>query len=235
MNGTTPERLAECAERIGYSFTNPELLRHALIHRSWQAEHDDSINNERLEFLGDAILGWVVADLAFHKLSDMPEGKLSDLRISVVNMHALAAVATELQLGEFILLGKGEDAAGGREKSSILADALEAVIGAVYMDGGSSAAFAFVERLFAPELDAALPHLDKFDAKSRLQELCGRLGLNAPHYVTEGEGPDHERVFTATVLVNGTEFGMGTGRTKKAAEQIAATHAYDALAEEGDA
>ncbi len=235
MNGTTPEQLTECAQRIGYSFNNPELLRHALVHRSWQAEHDDSINNERLEFLGDAVLGWVIADLAFHRLGDMPEGKLSDLRISVVNMNALAELARTLGLGDFILLGKGEDAAGGRDKSSILSDAMEAVLGAVYLDGGASAAFGLVEKLFSPALEAALPHLDMFDAKSRLQELCSRLGYSSPTYETDGEGPDHERIFTACVYVDGVERGTGIGKTKKAAEQIAATQAHLVLSQQDDA
>ncbi|MEY4015949.1 MAG: ribonuclease, partial [Actinomycetota bacterium] len=110
--------LSECASRIGYAFRNPALLRQALIHRSWQAENSDPLTNERFEFLGDAVLGWVIADVAFHRLSDMPEGKLTDLRRSVVNMHALSDIARQLGIGEFLLLGKGEDAAGGRDKSS---------------------------------------------------------------------------------------------------------------------
>ena len=135
MSDSENSTLSECASRIGYEFHNPALLRQALIHRSWQAENSDPLTNERFEFLGDAVLGWVIADVAFHRLSDMPEGKLTDLRRSVVNMHALAEIARQLGIGEFLLLGKGEDAAGGRDKSSILADALEALIGAVYLDG----------------------------------------------------------------------------------------------------
>jgi ribonuclease-3 len=223
------DALAECSERIGHEFADQSLLRQALIHRSWQAENDSPITNERLEFLGDAVLGWVVADLAFHRLSDLPEGKLTDLRRSVVNMHALAEVARSLGIGEFLLLGKGEDAAGGRDKSSILADALEALIGAVYLDAGSVAAHRVVRSLMENLIEEAIPHLEMFDAKTRLQELCARLNLAAPVYEVEGEGPDHERLFTATVLVNGVCHGLGDGRTKKAAEQIAAVGAYNAL------
>ena len=235
MSDLENSALSECASRIGYSFSNPALLRQALIHRSWQAENSDPVTNERFEFLGDAVLGWVIADVAFHRLSDMPEGKLTDLRRSVVNMHALADIARQLGIGEFLLLGKGEDAAGGRDKSSILADALEALIGAVYLDGGAPAAYEMVKRLLSDSVEEAIPHLEMFDAKTRLQELCARLSIGIPLYEVEGEGPDHERVFTAVVHVDGRSYGSGEGRTKKAAEQIAAVGAYDALVEQHNA
>ncbi len=229
MSHEPDERLPKCAEVIGHSFANTDLIYQALVHRSWQAENDEAFSNERPEFLGDAVLGWAVADIAFHRLADLPEGKLTDLRRSVVNMHALSDIAREIGLGDFILLGKGEDAAGGRDKSSILADALEALIGAVYLDGGAQQAFALVERLLADSIEAAIPHLDSFDSKTRLQEMCARLGLGAPMYNTEGVGPDHERVFTAYAVVNGKNIGSGTGRTKKAAEQVAAHVAFESL------
>ena len=235
MSDSENSTLSECASRIGYVFQNPALLRQALIHRSWQAENSDPLTNERFEFLGDAVLGWVIADVAFHRLSDMPEGKLTDLRRSVVNMHALAEIARQLGIGEFLLLGKGEDAAGGRDKSSILADALEALIGAVYLDGGAPAAYEMVKRLLSDSVEEAIPHLEMFDAKTRLQELCARLSIGIPLYEVEGEGPDHERVFTAVVHVDGRSYGSGEGRTKKAAEQIAAVGAYDALVEQHNA
>jgi len=235
MSDSENSTLSECASRIGYEFHNPALLRQALIHRSWQAENSDPLTNERFEFLGDAVLGWVIADVAFHRLSDMPEGKLTDLRRSVVNMHALAEIARQLGIGEFLLLGKGEDAAGGRDKSSILADALEALIGAVYLDGGAPAAYEMVKRLLSDSVEEAIPHLEMFDAKTRLQELCARLSIGIPLYEVEGEGPDHERVFTAVVHVDGRSYGSGEGRTKKAAEQIAAVGAYDALVEQHNA
>lgn len=226
------ERLAKCAEIVGHTFSDPHLIHQALVHRSWQAENGEAFSNERLEFLGDAVLGWAVADIAFHRLGEMPEGKLTDLRRSVVNMHALADIAREIGLGDFILLGKGEDAAGGRDKSSILADALEALIGAVYLDGGSQKAFALVERLLNDSIELAIPNLESFDSKTRLQEICARLGLGAPTYTTEGVGPDHERVFTAQAIVNGKNLGSGSGRTKKAAEQVAAVVAYESLTED---
>lgn len=235
MSDLENSALSECALRIGYEFQNPSLLRQALIHRSWQAENSDPLTNERFEFLGDAVLGWVIADVAFHRLADMPEGKLTDLRRSVVNMHALADIARQLGIGEFLLLGKGEDAAGGRDKSSILADALEALIGAVYLDGGAPAAYEMVKRLLADSVEEAIPHLEMFDAKTRLQELCARLSIGIPMYEVEGEGPDHERIFTAVLYVDGRAYGSGIGRTKKAAEQIAAVGAYDALVEQHNA
>jgi ribonuclease-3 len=235
MSDLENSSLSECASRIGYEFQNPALLRQALIHRSWQAENSDPLTNERFEFLGDAVLGWVIADVAFHRLADMPEGKLTDLRRSVVNMHALADIARQLGIGEFLLLGKGEDAAGGRDKSSILADALEALIGAVYLDGGAPAAYEMVKRLLTDSVEEAIPHLEMFDAKTRLQELCARLSIGIPIYEVEGEGPDHERVFTAVLYVDGRAYGSGIGRTKKAAEQIAAVGAYDALVEQHNA
>jgi len=219
----------ECARRLGHVFSRPELLREALLHRSWQAEHGEPVSNERLEFLGDAVLGWVVADIAFHMMSDMPEGKLTDLRRSVVNMHALADIAREIGIGEFIMLGRGEAASGGHDKESILSDTLEALFGAVYLDAGPAAAFDLVRRIMMPAIVEAVPHLEMFDAKTRLQELCAQLGLGAPEYVTTGEGPDHERVFTAHVRVAGIDHAPGKGRTKKAAEQVAALQAHESL------
>lgn len=224
-------RLAKCADVIGHSFSNTGLLYEALVHRSWQAENGEAFSNERLEFLGDAVLGWAVADIAFHRLGDSPEGKLTDLRRSVVNMHALSDIARRIGLGDFILLGKGETAAGGRDKSSILADALEALIGAVYLDAGAEKAFTLVQTLLSDSVEAAIPNLESFDSKTRLQEMCARLGLGAPVYKTEGVGPDHERIFTAYAMVNGKDLGSGTGRTKKAAEQVAAHVAFESLSE----
>lgn len=229
MTGVGDDALDACSAQIGYQFIDAQLLRTALIHRSWQAEHGSSVSNERLEFLGDAVLGWVVADMAFRRLDDVHEGKLTDLRISVVNQQALAERARELGIGEFIMLGKGEDAAGGRDKASILSDALEAIIGAVYLDGGATAAYDLVHRIFSDKLEQAIPTMDMFDAKSRLQELCARNGYSVPKYVTEGDGPDHDRVFSTAVYVDNSIVGRGNGRTKKAAEQAAAVEACGAL------
>lgn len=235
MASVGDDAIHECAARLGYSFLDVELLRTALIHRSWQAEHGTESSNERLEFLGDAVLGWVIADMAFRRLEDVHEGKLTDLRISVVNQQALAERARDLGIGEFILLGKGEDAAGGRDKPSILSDALEALIGAIYLDGGATAAYDVVRRVFTESLEKSIPTMDMFDAKSRLQELCARIGASVPSYVTEGEGPDHDRVFSTAVYVDGKVAGRGTGRTKKAAEQAAAVEACSELAHSNDA
>lgn len=235
MSSVGDDALSACSAQIGYHFITTDLLRTALIHRSWQAEHGSESSNERLEFLGDAVLGWVVADMAFRRLDDVHEGKLTDLRISIVNQQALAERARELGIGDYILLGKGEDAAGGRDNASILSDALEAVIGAVYLDGGATAAYDVVQRLFSDKLEQAIPTMDMFDAKSRLQELCARRGFSIPKYVTEGDGPDHDRVFTTAVYVNADVAGRGTGRTKKAAEQAAAVQACGTLAESHDA
>jgi ribonuclease III len=212
----------DLAERIGYSFSDPSLITRAMAHRSWCAEHPGTESNERLEFLGDAVLGWVVADLAYHRYSDLPEGALTGVRKGVVNALALADVAVALGLGEHLLLGRGEDAAGGREKPSILSDALEALFGAVYVDGGPPAARHVVERLIGPRLANTAARLDFLDYKSRLQELAVRHGAGVPEYHTRAEGPDHAKRFFASVVIDGRIAGEGTGSSKKAAEQAAA-------------
>ena len=186
-------------------------------------------SNERLEFLGDAVLGWIVAELAYRQHADLAEGKLTDLRKSVVNATALAEVARELGIGPFLLLGKGEAAAGGRAKPSILSDAFEAVLGAVYLDGGATAAAALVERLFVHRMAAAAQRLDRLDYKTVLQELTARLHDTAPVYVLTDTGPDHDKRFFATVIVAGQQVGKGEGRSKKLAEQAAAEQAWHLL------
>jgi ribonuclease-3 len=217
------------SRRLGYEFKDQSLLRRALAHRSWCAEVGGEPSNERLEFLGDAVLGWVVAEIAYRRHNDLPEGKLTDLRKSVVNATALAEVAESVGLGEWLLLGKGEDAAGGRQKPSILSDAFEAVLGAVYLDGGVDAAKALVSRLFSDRLDVAAGQLDRLDHKTLLQELTARLYDTAPVYLLTESGPDHSKTFKATVLVAGTALGLGEGKSKKLAEQQAASEAYEAL------
>lgn len=225
--------LATLQDRIGHEFADPSLLRRAMCHRSWVAEAPGvEASNERLEFLGDAVLGWVVADLVFRNYADLAEGALTDLRKSVVNANALAAVANDLELGEYLLLGRGEDAAGGRRKTSILSDAMEAVLGAVYLDGGRDAAFEAVERLFEPRLDAAVDSLHRLDYKSALQELLAREGRPGPDYKVTSTGPDHDKTFTAKVLVAKQLLGRGEGRSKKSAEQAAAAAAYESLVDE---
>ena len=220
--------LSQLSARLGYAFTDISLLETAMHHRSWNAENDGGESNERLEFLGDAVLGWVVADIVYTQHSDLPEGKLTDLRKSVVNANALAEVAAELGIGEFLMLGKGEDTAGGREKTSILSDALEAVIGAVYIDAGPQATHDVVSALMGKRIVDAVGGLDRLDAKTRLQELASKLEAHV-HYKVEDEGPDHEKMFFATVFVGDRELGYGEGKSKKAAEQIAAEIACDVL------
>ena len=220
--------LSQLSARLGYAFTNISLLETAMHHRSWNAENDGGESNERLEFLGDAVLGWVVADIVYSQHNDLPEGKLTDLRKSVVNANALAEVAMDLGIGEYLMLGKGEDTAGGREKTSILSDALEAVIGAVYIDAGPQATHDVVSALMGKRIVDAVGGLDRLDAKTRLQELASKLEAHV-HYKVEDEGPDHEKMFFATVFVGDRELGYGEGKSKKAAEQIAAEIACDVL------
>lgn len=204
-----------------------------MAHRSWCAEHPGHDSNERLEFLGDAVLGWVIADLVYREHHDLPEGKLTDLRKSVVNATALAEMAESVDLGPCLLLGKGEATAGGRRKPSILSDAFEAVIGAVYLDGGVLAASELIRRHFAQPLTTAAGQLDRLDFKTLLQELAARRSAGAPVYVVSDDGPEHAKTFTAAVLVAGERRGEGVGRSKKLAEQAAARMAFEALVAEG--
>jgi ribonuclease-3 len=223
------ERLEQLAERVGHRFGDLSLLERSLAHRSWCAETPGEESNERLEFLGDAVLGWVVADLAYGDFDQLPEGLLTDLRKSVVNAVALAQVAEQIDLGPHIKLGKGESAAGGAEKPSILSDALEAVIAAVYLDAGADAAYAMVSRLIAPRMSRSIDRLDQLDHKTQLQELSARQGRGTPTYQITSTGPDHAKSFTAEALVDGEVLGTGTGRSKKAAEQGAAAEACAAI------
>lgn len=217
--------------RLGYAFVDRALLRQALAHRSWCAEFPGNASNERLEFLGDAVLGWTIADLVYRNYPDLPEGKLTDLRKAVVNAGALASVADELDLGQELLLGKGEAAAGGRRKPSILSDALEAVFGAVYLDGGSEAARSLIERSLSSRILEAVGRLGGLDHKTTLQELSAELFGAPPVYVLVADGPDHAKRFEATVHIKGTPWGAGEGRSKKQAEQAAAREACTRLRE----
>ncbi|SHN81437.1 ribonuclease-3 [Geodermatophilus obscurus] len=210
------------------------LLALALTHRSYAYEHGGLPTNERLEFLGDSVLGLVVTDELYRRHPELPEGRLAKLRASVVNMTSLAGVARRLGdggLGPHLLLGRGEETTGGREKDSILADAVEAIIGAVHVGLGLDTAAAIVHRLFDPLLDQAATRGAGLDWKTSLQELGARLGLGAPAYVVEDTGPDHAKTFTAAVVLSGTVYGRGAGRTKKAAEQEAAEAAWHALSD----
>jgi ribonuclease III len=219
------------SRRIHYEFRDASILRQALSHRSWCSEHPGELSNERLEFLGDAILGFVIAELAYSRHLDLPEGKLTDLRKAVVNAGSLAEVARTIGLGEEIMLGKGEAMAAGHDKPSILSDAFEAVIGAVYIDGGIEAASALVERFVGPGLGNAVLLLDTLDQKTALQELVAKLDLKAPAYIIREEGPDHQKLFFAEVVVDGQVLGSGEGRSKKVAEAQAAREAGTRLRE----
>ncbi len=221
-----PNDSAALLERLGRPFNDPVLLDRALAHRSWCAENDGAVSNERLEFLGDAVLGLVVTDHLFLAYPDLPEGELAKVRASLVSSEALAEVAASLDLGSFILLGKGEAASGGREKPSILADAMEAVIGAVYIDGGWSAASDLVMRLLGDRIEEAAAGPGGHDYKTRLQELAAHRFDQLPRYEVHDEGPDHAKHFFAKVFLAGHERGRGEGRSKKQAEQGAARAAW---------
>lgn len=218
------------ADRLGRRFCDPTLLGRALAHRSWCAEVAGEESNERLEFLGDSVLGLVITDYIYRAHPALPEGELAKVRASVVNSALLAEVAAELDIGSHLLLGKGEDASGGREKPSILADAMEAVIGAVYLDGGWEAAADLVLALLGERVATAAVGPGGQDYKTRLQELAARTFDQLPRYTVADEGPDHAKKFFATVSVAGIQRGTGEGRSKKQAEQAAAREAWAALA-----
>jgi ribonuclease-3 len=201
----------------------------ALRHRSWCAENPGWESNERLEFLGDSVLGLIVTSHLFRTYSDIPEGELTKVRASVVNSATLAEVAAELDVGSSLMLGKGEDQSGGREKPSILADATEALIGSVYIDQGWDAAQRVVMDLFGARIEEAAAGPGGQDYKTRLQELCAGLFDQLPRYSVTDEGPDHAKEFEATVHLRGEPFGKGRGRSKKQAEQAAARQAWEKL------
>ena len=208
---------------------SPELLQLALTHRSYAYENGGLPTNERLEFLGDSILGVVVTDTLYNDFPDRPEGELAKMRAAVVNARALADVARTIGLGTNIYLGKGESKSGGSDKDSILADTLEAVLGAVYIDQGLEPAAGLVHRLFDPLIERSGGLGAGLDWKTSLQERTAELGLGAPMYRVVDEGPEHDKEFHASVFVADEVRGQGKGRSKKVAEQIAAEQAWTAL------
>ncbi|SEI99443.1 ribonuclease III [Demequina mangrovi] len=208
---------------------DPDLLVLALTHRSFAYEAGGLPTNERLEFLGDSVLGVVVTDRLYHAHPDLPEGELAKMRAACVSQRALAVVAREIGLGPCILLGKGERATGGNDKDSILCDAFEAILGAIYLTHGTDVVREVILRLLGPSLAAAATSGVALDWKTSLQEACAERGLGSPVYQVTGEGPDHARLFTATVIIAGEPKGSGTGTAKKHAEQDAAAEAYAAL------
>ena len=222
--------LKDLEAAIGYRFKNISLLQNALAHSSYANErwHSSLMSNERLEFLGDSILGMLVADHLYRNFPDRPEGELTRMRADMVCERALAAVAGKIGLGEHLLLGKGEEAGGGRGRDSILADAVESVIAASYLDGGMEAAKQFVDRFVLVNVPRAKLH--NRDYKTTLQELVQQKKNQTISYVLVGEsGPDHDKQFVVQLLINAKVAGVGTGSSKKRAEQDAARAALEAM------
>jgi ribonuclease-3 len=218
-------------DRLGLVF-DAQLLELALTHRSFAYESGGLPTNERLEFLGDSVLGVVVTDALYHRYPELPEGNLAKLRSAVVSARALAVQARRLGLGEFIRLGRGEETTGGRDKSSILADTFEAVLGAVYVDLGIEVSRELILRLLDEQLAEAAELGAGLDWKTSLQELTAELGIGVPMYAIEESGPDHAKQFEAQVVLAEKRYGHGTGSNKKEAEQEAAASAYAELSAE---
>lgn len=223
------EKLEKLQEVIGYRFKDPGLLTHALTHSSYANEKhwDKTRCNERLEFLGDAVLEVISSDFLFHTYESMPEGEMTKLRASLVCEPTLAYCAEVIPLGDYLLLGKGEDLTGGRKRPSVVSDAMEAVIGAIYLDGGLANAKEFIHRFILNDIE----HKQLFyDSKTILQEIVQENGTQPVEYIlTKEEGPDHNKNFTVEARVNGKVMGQGSGHTKKAAEQAAAYQAIRVL------
>ena len=215
---------------IGYSFRNIQLLQNALAHSSYANErwHNGLLSNERLEFLGDSVLGMLVAEYLYRNFPDRPEGELTRMRADMVCEQTLAAVANRIGLGEHLLLGHGEERLGGRSRESILADAVESVIAACFLDGGLEAAKAFVSKFILVEVP--VKKLNNMDYKTSLQELIQQKKNQVLTYALVGQsGPDHDKQFDVEVMLNGAVIGQGSGRSKKRAEQMAAKSAMERL------
>ena len=229
--GEPGESYADLREGLGDPQLDAELLDRALTHRSFAYENGGLPTNERLEFLGDSVLGVVVTDTLFRAHPDLSEGRLAKLRAAVVNARALAEVARTIDLGRHIKLGRGEESTGGRNKSSILSDTVEALIGAVYLSGGFESASEVVHLLFDPLMENAARLGAGLDWKTSLQELAAAAALGTPEYHVDESGPDHEKQFVASAVVGAEVLGHGTGRSKKEAEQRAAEQAWATLDE----
>ncbi len=218
----------ELLKRLGVEI-DAETLRLALTHRSYAYEHGGLPTNERLEFLGDSILGFSVTDALYRDNPDLPEGELAKRRSAVVSTRALAGVARDLDLGRYILLGQGEKLTNGADKSSILADTVEALIGATYLVNGIETARGMVMRLISPLLADAQALGAGTDWKTSIQELAAARKMGSVEYAVQGSGPDHARTFVATLRIGGTAYGEGTGHSKKEAEQEAAAVSWRQL------
>lgn len=233
MTGPRDRHVARLRERLGVAVDSQELGL-ALTHRSYAFEHGELPHNERLEFLGDAVLGFVVTDTLYRRFPELPEGQLAKLRAAVVNARALADVARSLDIGACLLLGRGERTTGGSDKTSILADAFEAVLGAMHLTLPHEQVAAFIHDHFDPLIDEAALMGAALDWKTSLQEATSAAGLGVPEYLVTDEGPDHEKHFTARVRLGERLFAEGVGRSKKIAEQAAAQQAYSELLAAGD-
>jgi ribonuclease-3 len=232
-----PSSCSELERKLDYRFSRPELLDRALSHASWtnEAALDALASNQRLEFLGDAVLELAVSRLLYENFPEADEGTLTRSRAALVNERALARLARQLDLAPWLRLGRGERAAGGADKPSILADAMEALFGAIYLDGGLEAAAQVIERLIGPRLEGALARAPGRDPKTQLQELAQRRFHLTPRYTLVSEsGPDHAKRFAAEVEVGGRVWGMGEGRSRKEAERLAAAQALENEAAETD-
>ncbi|HSR12796.1 MAG TPA: ribonuclease III [Thermodesulfobacteriota bacterium] len=235
MDKERKKALRELQKKFNYRFKSPALLNQSLRHKSYVHENlrEEKQDNERMEFLGDAVLGLVIGHLIMDRYPDYPEGSLSRLRAAVVNETRLAEIARDLSLGDYLLLGKGEEMTRGRQKSSILASSLEAVLAAVYLDGGLKKAFKVITHLFSVPLDMAEKESFYQDFKTKLQEFSQEVLKATPRYVMVKEfGPDHRKVFGAKVLIQGKVAGVGAGKSKKEAEQRAAQKTLNKLHQE---
>jgi len=222
---------AQLTARLGLNSSDikPELLQLAFTHRSFAYENGLSETNERLEFLGDSVLGLVVTEELYTKYPDLDESRLSPLRSGIVNMRALADIARSLELGQYIRIGKGEELTGGRDKNSLLADSLEALIGAIYLSHGFTESQRVVRQLIGETLQEAMSKGAGLDGKTALQELAAAKKLSAPEYQVTESGPDHDKTFVAIAVVGGEAIASGEGKSKREAEQIAARIAYEKL------
>ncbi len=226
-NSYTPSKIER---KIHYIFHKKYLLIESLTHKSYSNEQKLLYSNERLEFLGDAVLNMIISDYLIKRFPDYPEGDLSKLRAMIVNENALARIAERIGLGKDLLLGKGEEMTGGREKPSLLSDALEALIAAIYLDGGINEALSFVNKYFDEEIMMSVSKSISYDFKTDLQEYCqGKFGILPKYNVARESGPDHKKIFEVRLFIKDVHYGTGIGKTKKEAEQKAAREALEQL------
>jgi ribonuclease-3 len=221
---------AQLKARLGLEIRQ-ELLELAFTHRSYAYENNLNETNERLEFLGDSVLGLVVTEELYKRYPDLDESRLSPLRSGIVNMRALADIARELELGQYMRIGKGEEVTGGRDKNSLLADSLEALIGAIYLSHGFVESQRVVGQLIGATMENAKDRGAGLDGKTALQELAAARKISAPEYLISESGPDHDKTFVAIALVGGEQVATGEGKSKREAEQIAARIAFEKLTE----